>query len=387
MYVFPYDWVVCPFRRSPRNAWRYHQFARFGVGPPAARSPGGRKGPSTGLVDPAKAVPLPVGHLAVVWEQFRSEVRQAISAALAASAAPGTVRTFAAVLRRVVTKMTGKLGAPAIPMVSEPAFFGFFASALLVRPHSPSSAPSQLAVRWSYVRLVEAALAFWRSRRNGRVVFDKDRSLQMGAPWSPPPARDKGSKSSSERGGCCQPKGFRKWSWGIVRKRRRSQDEGRRFVCCTKGIGSSAEGDARCQLWRWKRCRVHPNGAPEKRSVRRFHHVEKGAVYIRVACPFAIPSCGNACSAKIIATCSRFRGSVTRDMDRDGGMAVALYPVYSTGLARAELQDGLAPAGTSAATREVMAGAWCPSGKAASVRMRPTDCLVKRRKDLADGIV
>ena len=94
------------------------------------------------------------------------------------------MRTYGATLRSIVPKVTSELGPPVLPRVSEPQFFAFFGSALLLGPKSASPVSSQPGVRWSYVKLVKAAIACWRVALGQRAVLGDQWSPRMGVFWS-----------------------------------------------------------------------------------------------------------------------------------------------------------------------------------------------------------
>ena len=64
-----------------------------------------------------------------------------------------------------------KLGSQELPMFSDSQFFAFFGSVLLLGPETPSPVSAQPAVRQSYVKLVQAAIAFWHFARGGRRLM------------------------------------------------------------------------------------------------------------------------------------------------------------------------------------------------------------------------
>ena len=55
---------------------------------------------------------------------------------------------------------------------------------MLLGPKSPSPVSAQPGVRWSYVNLVKAAVAFWHVVRGKRAVLDADWTPRMGVFWA-----------------------------------------------------------------------------------------------------------------------------------------------------------------------------------------------------------
>ena len=107
--------------------------------------------------------------------KFRGEVLDVPTSAFASSAAPGSVRTYEAALKSVTPKVTSKVGYQIFPMRRTSSFVG---------PRFSASSAGQLVVCWSYVELVEAAVAFWRSVRGILPVFEKDCGTHIGAFWA-----------------------------------------------------------------------------------------------------------------------------------------------------------------------------------------------------------
>ena len=116
---------------------------------------------SVSLVSPQTILPPPTTSSASFprW-RFRRELLGSVQIAPSSSTVPGTARTNEAVLRPLVPRVVESLGAPALPMSNEVAFIACFDSTLLFGPKSPTLTTGQPAVRWSYVRLVKAAVAF-----------------------------------------------------------------------------------------------------------------------------------------------------------------------------------------------------------------------------------
>ena len=107
----------------------------------------------------------------------------AAESAFATSAAPGAVRTYEVTLRAIVPKFAAKSGSQMLPMSPEGAFCAFFSAVVLLGPKTASSVSAQPAVRWSYVKLVKAAVAFWRIVRGLRAVYDREVFPRMGVFW------------------------------------------------------------------------------------------------------------------------------------------------------------------------------------------------------------
>ena len=73
--------------------------------------------------------------------------------------APGTVRAYEATLRAIVPKVAAKLLAQVLPMSSVDVFYSFLNAVVLIGPEAASSASTRPGVRWSSVKLVQAAVA------------------------------------------------------------------------------------------------------------------------------------------------------------------------------------------------------------------------------------
>ena len=129
---------------------------------------------------------MPPAQAAQSLEQleFRREVCAAAKSAFATTAAPGAVRTFEATLRANVPKVTANLGSSALPMSPEDVFYAFFSAAVMLGPKTASPVSVHPAGRWSYVKLVKAAAAYWHVVRGSRAVFDCEGSPRMGVVWS-----------------------------------------------------------------------------------------------------------------------------------------------------------------------------------------------------------
>ena len=117
-------------------------------------------------------------------ETFRRELFSSLSSAFEVSAASGAVRTYAATLRSIAPKVMSKLGCPVLPMLSEQQFFAYFGPVLLLGPKSASPVSTHSGVRWSYVQLVKAAIAYWRAVRGQPAVFGSQWSPRMRVFWS-----------------------------------------------------------------------------------------------------------------------------------------------------------------------------------------------------------
>ena len=66
-------------------------------------------------------------------------------------------------------------------MVTVDVFFAFFEALTLRGPKSVSPITGQSMVSWNYLKLVQAAVAFWRDARGSRSALDRERFPQMGA--------------------------------------------------------------------------------------------------------------------------------------------------------------------------------------------------------------
>ena len=71
-----------------------------------------------------------------------------------------TVCTYEATLRNIAPKATFKLGSPVLPMVTEVQFYAFLGAVLMLGPKLASPVSAQQRVRWNYVKLVKATVAF-----------------------------------------------------------------------------------------------------------------------------------------------------------------------------------------------------------------------------------
>ena len=128
----------------------------------------------------AQDVIPPASAIFPAQEAFRRELFGAVQSTFEVSAAAGAVRTYEATLRAIVPKVTLKLGSRVLPMRAEAQFFAFFGAALLLGPKLSSPASSQPGARWNYVKLVNAAVAYWCVARGTRAVFDGEWSPRMG---------------------------------------------------------------------------------------------------------------------------------------------------------------------------------------------------------------
>ena len=117
-------------------------------------------------------------------EAFRRDLLEVVRPTFSASAASSTVHTYEAVLRGIVPKVMAKLGSAVLPMRTEAQFLSFFGGALMLGPKTPSHVTSQPGVRWNYVKLVRAAVAYWHVVRGERAVFDAEWTPRMGVFWS-----------------------------------------------------------------------------------------------------------------------------------------------------------------------------------------------------------
>ena len=98
-----------------------------------------------------------------------------------AGSASSAVRTYEAILRGIAPKVTLKLGSAVLPMRTDAQFFSFFGAVLMLGPKSASPVTSHQGVRWNYVKLVKAAVAYWRVVRGDRAFFDAEWTPRMGA--------------------------------------------------------------------------------------------------------------------------------------------------------------------------------------------------------------
>ena len=114
----------------------------------------------------------PASSLSSDQEAFRRGLFTTLQSASTSSAATGAVRTCGATAHAIAPKVTVMLGSQVLPMVSAAQFVSFFCSAILLGPKSPPPVSAQPGVRWLYVKLVEAAVAYWQVARGGRAVFD-----------------------------------------------------------------------------------------------------------------------------------------------------------------------------------------------------------------------
>ena len=117
-------------------------------------------------------------------ELFRRELLEVVRSTFGANAASGTVHTYEAVLRGIVPKVMAKLGSAVLPMSTEAQFLSFFGAVLMLGPKTQSHVTSQPGVRWNYVKLVKAAIAYWHVVRGQRAVFDAEWTPRMGVFWS-----------------------------------------------------------------------------------------------------------------------------------------------------------------------------------------------------------
>ena len=139
---------------------------------------------ASGIEVPASLPPPPVGSTSAGHDRFRKEAHCALQQLLAYSAASGTARNYEATLRAIAPKVSAKLSLRVLPMGSRGAFYAVLAAVWLLGPKSPSSVTGQPAVRWSYVKLVKAAAAFWHVLRGKRAIFEDEWSPRMGVFWN-----------------------------------------------------------------------------------------------------------------------------------------------------------------------------------------------------------
>ena len=128
---------------------------------------------------------LPPAHgLSPEQETFRQDLLEVVRSTFGSSASSGTVHTYEAVLRGIVPKVTLKLGSAVLPMRTEAQFYSFFGGVLLLGPKTASPVTSHPGVRWNYIKLVKAAVAYWHVVRGERAVFDVEWTPRMGVFWS-----------------------------------------------------------------------------------------------------------------------------------------------------------------------------------------------------------
>ena len=132
---------------------------------------------------PADVLP-PATALSGDQEDFRRQIRDEVRLTFEGGAASGTVRTYEAILRGIAPKATLRLGSSVLPMATEAQFLSFFGAVSILGPKSPSPVSGLPSVRWSYVKLVKAAIAHWRAVRAERAVFDADWSPRMVVFWA-----------------------------------------------------------------------------------------------------------------------------------------------------------------------------------------------------------
>ena len=116
-------------------------------------------------------------------QNFRREVCATAKPVFATSALPGAVRTYEARLRASAPRFTAKLGSQVLPMSPGDLFFASFVVIAILIPRAASSVSAQPAISWSYVKLVKAAVAYWRVARGLRAVFDAEGSARIRVFW------------------------------------------------------------------------------------------------------------------------------------------------------------------------------------------------------------
>ena len=99
---------------------------------------------------------------------------------MSASAAPGTIRTYKVVPKSMRPRIVDKLGSPALSMGREGIFFVFFGSLVSSGPESAPLIHGRPAARRNFVKVLNAAVAFWRVVRGLRAVFDGGWFSRMG---------------------------------------------------------------------------------------------------------------------------------------------------------------------------------------------------------------
>ena len=131
------------------------------------------QGPFVSLVSPRTILLPPTTAPATVSrKRFRRELLGVVQTVLKSSTAPRTMRTYVAALRSLAPGAVENAGAPDPPMWIEATCLASFGWTILPGPQSPALSTGQLAARWSYVKMAEAAVAFWHFVRGFRAVPD-----------------------------------------------------------------------------------------------------------------------------------------------------------------------------------------------------------------------
>ena len=97
------------------------------------------------------------------------------------STALGAAPTYELALKSFAPKVSFMFGPQVLPTQSPSSFYAFLGAGPLVGPRTSTSSPGASAIRWSYVKLVKAAVACWRSVRGTSPVFQENWNTQMGA--------------------------------------------------------------------------------------------------------------------------------------------------------------------------------------------------------------
>ena len=135
----------------------------------------------TGAVESLRLLNLPDGGISGAQRKLRGEVLDVITSASDLSAAPATTLPYEAVARSTAPDVSSRLGSHVLPMPSVFSSHALFGVVLLVGPRTYSSDFYQPDVRWSYDKLVKAAITYWPSVRGTSPVLESDRSTQTGA--------------------------------------------------------------------------------------------------------------------------------------------------------------------------------------------------------------
>ena len=98
---------------------------------------------------------------------------------MSSSTAPRTIRTYRGVLNFLVPKKSGQFGVNCAASGLRGYVYIFFRRAVVAVPPDTG----QPLVRWNYVQLVKATVAFRRVARGYRPIFDHELPPQMGVFW------------------------------------------------------------------------------------------------------------------------------------------------------------------------------------------------------------
>ena len=122
---------------------------------------------------PPSSLPPSPSSLSSDQAPFRSDGRDTVQVLMLSPVAPGTTRTYEAVLQPMAPKIADKPESALLQTVSEDAFFAFPGAFLLLAPESVSPVTGQSVVRRNYVKIVKAAAAVWCVARGSRAKFDR----------------------------------------------------------------------------------------------------------------------------------------------------------------------------------------------------------------------